>query len=452
MKRFFLFILAISTFVACSEFNQNDTPNNKEPEPNEPTALFNISVQEDKLAAYSVTFDVVPSDKDRLYYYDIISKGRIGEVNIVSLKREIEEGSAKMAELTGTPYEEVLATMLTKGDKLDILSNAGYRPETDFYIYAFYWDAAEDEELTLCEFRTPAIKQSAETIYLETTTVDTYSMTISIEPTEGVSEYWYYFAERSKAEAMLAGLEDENAYMSYHAMNVGARYDEAKVMEHKGLKPESEYMAIVMGIDTELNRFMCSEVFTTLGEQTQQRVESELFEKLLGQWSGVQSITDLYSDPVENNFTVNILAEVVGVNYDYHAMNQLVATVDGWCNIQYYGLTELVEMEIEEPENKWGPKWVFNIAEGDVVTMDGKACNSVVGWLFFGDCFMLNMKTDDQSIDTNTDFNVEISEDFNTITIKSPMANAYPGLGYYFDGFGWMGYFYGTSNIVLTRN
>ena len=133
-------------------------------------------------------------------------------------------------------------------------------------------------------------------------------------------------------------------------------------------------------------------------------------------------------------------------------MNQLVATVDGWCGIGYYGLTELVEMEIEESENKWGPKWVFNIAEGDVVTIDGKACNSVVGWLFFGDCFMLNMTPDTQKIDTNTDFTVEVSDDFNTITIKSPIANSYPGLGYYFDGFGWMGYYYGLSDIVLTRN
>ena len=452
MKRFFLFIFAISALTACSDSLKDDAPNNNEPTPDPSTALFNISVQEDKLAAYSVTFDVVPSDKDRRYYYDIISKARIGEVDMESLKREIEESSVKLSQLTGTPYEEVLATMLSQGDKRNILSNAGYRPETDFYIYAFYWDASEEEGLTLCEFRTPAIKESEETIYMETTVVDTYALTISIEPTEGVSEYYYYFAERTKAEAMLASLEDPNAYLSYHAMNVGTRYDEAKSMEHKGLKPETEYVAIAMGIDKELNRFMCKDVFVTLGEQTQQRVESELFEKLLGEWTGVQTISDLYSEPMENTFSVNILAEVADVDYDYRSMNQLVATVDGWCSIGYYGVTELLEMEIEEAENKWGPKWVFNIAEGDVVTMDGKACNSVVGWLFFGDCFMLNMAPDSQKIDTNADFNVEVSEDFNTITIKSSMANTYPGLGYYFDGFGWMGYYYGLSDIVLTRN
>ena len=451
MKRFFFFLLASVALVACS----NDEPNTNKPEPDDPTpsTTFNISVQEDKLAAFSVTFDIVPDDKDAKYYYDIISKARISEINIATLKTEIEEGSAKMAELTGTPYEEVLEQMLSKGDQLNILSNAGYRPETDFYIYAFYWDAEEDTELTLCEFRTPAIEQSTENITLTANNVETHALTINIEPTDGVTEYWYYFAERSKADAMFKQLEDENAFMSYHVMNVGARYEGAQSMEHKGLKPETEYMAVVVGIDTELNRFQVSEVFTTLKEQTQQRVESELFEKLLGEWTGVQTITDLYAEPMENTFTVNILSEVSDVAYDYRAMNQLVATVDGWCNIDYYSATELAEMEIEEAENKWGPKWVFNVAEGDVVTLDGKACNSVVGWLFFGDCFMLNMDADSSVVSTNADFEVEVSADYNTITIKSPasMPNNYPGLGYYFDGIGWMGYYYGVSNIVLTR-
>lgn len=450
MKRFYLYILAMLVMAACSP----DTPTPEpEPQPEPENNLFNISVQEDKLAAFSVTFDIIPEDKEALYYYDIISKARIGEIDIDTLKTEIEAGSAKMSELTGTPYDEVLAQMLSKGDQLNVLSNAGYRPETEFYIYAFYWDATSDDELVLCEFTTPAIVESSESIDIATTAIDTHSINVELTPTDGVTEYWYYFAERSKVETMFKALEDENAFISYHAMNVGNRMEGTQTMEHKGLKPETEYMAVVMGIDTELNRFQLSEVFATLSEQTQQRVESELFEKLLGEWTGVQTITDLYAEPTENTFTVNILQNVDDVNYDYRAMNQLVATVDGWCNIDYYGLTELVEMEIEDAEEKWGPKWVFNIAEGDVVTMDGKACNSVVGWLFFGDCFMLNMAADGSSVSTNADFEVEVSADFNTLTIKSPasMPNTYPGLGYYFDSYGWMGYYYGTSNIVLTR-
>lgn len=450
MKRFYLFILAMMAFAACSP----DTPTPEpQPQPEPEKSLFNISVQEDKLSAFSVTFDIVPEDKEAKYYYDIISKARISEIDINTLKDEIEAGSAKMAELTGTPYDEVLEQMLSKGDQLSVLSNAGYRPETDFYIYAFYWDATSNDELVLCEFSTPAMKESKESIEIVTTAIDTHSINVELTPSSGVTEYWYYFAERTKVEAMFKALEDDNAFMSYHAMNVGSRMEGQQAMEHKGLKPETEYMAVVMGIDSELNRFQLSKVFATCSEQTQQRVESELFEKLLGEWTGTQTITDLYAEPMENTFSVNILQNVDDVNYDYRAMNQLVATVDGWCNIDYYSTTELVEMEIEDAEEKWGPKWVFNIAEGDVVTMDGKACNSVVGWLFFGDCFMLNMAADGSAINTNADFDVEVSADYNTLTIKSPasMPNTYPGLGYYFDSYGWMGYYYGTSNIVLTR-
>ncbi|MBR2378146.1 MAG: hypothetical protein IKA91_01750 [Bacteroidaceae bacterium] len=456
-------VLALLSFAGCEKeppvtndggddpiVNPQDTTDVSDPE--EPELLFEISVQEDKLAAYTVTFDIKPSDKTRRYYYDVISKERFAEVDINTLKNEVEEGAEKLSELTGTPYNEIIASMLTNGDKLNVLSNAGYRPECDFYIYAFYWDASNNEEICICEFSTPAVQISNERVELAAE-VDTYSMVVDVTPSGGVTEYWYYFAERSKAEAMLAGLEDENAYLSFHAMNVGMRKEEAESIEHKGLKPATEYMVLVMAIDEQYNRFVVSEVFTTAEEQAQQRVESELFELLLGEWEGMQNITDLYEAPVTNKFTVNILSSVEDYDYDYRAMNQLVATVDGWCNIPYYSVNALIDEGIEDAENKWGPKWVFNIAEGDVVTMDGRARNSVVGWLFFGDCYMLSNSSDGSKIYDDTDFEVVVSNDYNTITIQSPasMGDVYPGLCYNFEGFGWMGYYYGCSEIVLVR-
>ena len=460
-------LLAMMSFVACEKpmdeppFNDDpagDTPTDTIPAPSDtieenlPEPLFTINVHEDLLAAYSVTFDIVPADKDRLYYYEIISKARISEIDVTTLKAEIIEGVEKLAQFTGSSYEEVLASTLKSGDQLNVLSNAGYRPDCDFYIYAFYWDATSNDELCLCEFTTPSKQESTESIEVNAT-VDVYSMTIDVLPSSGVAEYWYYFAERSKAEAMLADLEDENAFLSYQAMNVGTRKEVAEEIEHKGLKPATEYMVLIMAIDDKLNRFAVQEVFTTEEEKTQELVESQLFELLLGEWEGTQTITDNYAAPAENKFTVNIMSSVEGVEYDYRAMNQLVATVDGWCNVAYYGVEELRAQEIEDPELKWGPKWVFNIADGDVVTMDGKACNAVMGWFFFGDCFMLNGKSSEAMVYTTHDFNVEVSDDYNTITIKSPasMQGAYPSLGYYFDGLGWMGYYYGCSDIVLTR-
>ena len=449
MKSLLSILLVAFAAIACNETPMTPAPPQDNPGSGVEDKNFTIIINKDKLSAYSVSFDIVPADKERLYYYDIISKGRLSEADAATIKEEIITGAQKLADLTGSSFDEVLATMLSSGDKLDICSNAGYRPETDFVVYAFYWDDQENE-MSLAEFSTPAIEQSSESIEVEAT-VDTYSIVLDITPSAGVAEYWYYFNERSKVEAMLASLEDENAYLSYHAMNVGTRKEGSATIEQLGLKPETEYMALLMCIDNKLNRFMASEVFTTTKEQTTQLVESELFEKLLGEWEGKQTIYDYYASPQNNEFTVNILSSVEDVDYDYRAMNQLVATVDGWCNIPYYGLTSLIEQEIEEPETKWGPKWVFNIAEGDVITMDGKVRNSVVGWLFFGDCFMLNVSVDGTQIITDQDFVVEVSEDYNTLTIKSTVSGFYPGLAYYFDGFGWMGHYSGCSDIVLTR-
>lgn len=446
MKKLLASLLLMVSITACEE---KITPEPPQPE----QTLFNISVQEDKLAAYSVTFDIRPEDGSTPYYYDIISKGRLETVDVAALKSEIMEGVEKMSEMTGTPVDEVLAATLCVGDKLDILSNAGYRPETEFCIYAFYWEGENSDKLTTFEFTTPAVVASNESVEVVATSVDAHAMVVDVTPTEGVSEYWYYFAERDKAEAMLADLEDENAYLSYHAMNVGTHYTGAQKFEHRGLKSDTEYMAIVMAIDKALNRFMVKELFATTDLETQQRVESELFTSLLGEWQGSQQVWDLYADPFVTEFTVNIVDSVADIEFDYRAQNQLVALVDGWCGIAYYSATSLFEQGIEEPRYKFGPKWLLNIAEGDVVTIDGEAEAPTVGWLFFGDCFTLNMAADGTAVYTDRDLQVTLSDDGNTMVISSPteMENVYPGMGYEFTGIGWMGYYYGCSDITLTR-
>lgn len=461
MKKLFFILTLIISVVSCKapeppipddgENTEVPVPDSSDENEEQVQQRISINVHEDKLAAFSVTFDVVPDDKNAIYYYDIISKQRLSEVDINTVKAELMEVAEMKAEMYGTAVQDELAQLLYVGDRLDVLSNAGYRPEVDFCIYSFYWDATTAEEISICEFRTPAKKESKESVSMSATSTP-YSLIVDVQPSSGVVEYWYYIAERTAAEAMLAGLEDENAYMSYHAMNVGSRKEGAMQSEHKGLKPSTEYMVIIMGIDNELNRFVVSEIFSTIDEQEQEPVESVLFEKLLGEWKGTQRITDFYAEPIDNEFTVNILPGVEGVDYDYRAMNQLVATVDGWCNIAYYDIESLIAEGIEDAEDKWGPKWVFNIADGDVVTMDGKAQRSVVGWMFFGDCFMLNTGTDG-SINTDTDLVVTVSEDYNTITISSPdsMPDSYPGLGYEFEGFGWMSFYGGLTDIVLKR-
>ena len=449
MKKALIYLLTLMAFVAC---NNSVTPDDPTPEPPVSENEILIEVDQERLTAYQVIYSIYPKDQERYFYCDVMSKARWESANIEEVKAEFDAALRNYAQMTESSYEEVCEQMLFKGNQENFLSNAGYRENTDFVIFAFYWDENEFvEEVFFTEFRTPAHVDSTESVAIAFDGVDPYEMTVTCTPSEGVQEYYYYFAETAKVEAMLAQLEDKNAYMSYQAMNVSMKYSGEQTLAQKGLKPETSYTALVMLIDKQGNRAQVSAEQTTEAVQQNARVESELFESLLGEWTGVQTITDGYAEPVASEFTVNIVAEVEDYDYDYRANNQLVALVDGWCNVAYYSVTDLVEYEIEDPELKWGPKWVLDIAEGDVITMDGYARHSVVGWMFFGDCFMLSADYVSQSVTVDTTMSVTLSEDGNTLTIASPVANCYPSLVYNFEGFGWMAYYYGASDIVLTR-
>ena len=448
MKRAFLYLLALVTLVAC---DNTEDPQPK-PEPPTPENGIKIEVDQERLTAYQVIYSIYPEDKDAYFYCDVMSKARYQTVDLEQVKAEFDSALRNYAQMTEASYEEVCEQMLFKGDEENFLSNAGYRENTDFIIYAFYWNESKEVgDVFVTEFRTPAHVDSTENVAIEFSGVDPYEMTVKCTPSSDVEEYYYYFAETAKVDAMLTQLEDKNAYMSYHAMNVSVKYSGEQSLSQKGLKPETSYTALVMLIDKSGNRAQVSAVQTTAAVQQNVRVESELFESLLGEWVGVQTISDGYAEPIDNEFTVSIVAGVDDFDYDYRANNQLVALVDGWCNVGYYSVTDLIEYEIEDPELKWGPKWVMDIAEGDVVTIDGYARHSVVGWMFFGDCFMLSANYAAQSVTVDTTMNVTVSEDGNTLTIASPVANCYPSLVYNFEGFGWMAYYYGASNIVLTR-
>ncbi len=451
MKRALLYLLAIAAFVSC---DTTETPDKPQPTPPTPTENeIDIVVDEARLTAYQVIYSIYPEDKDAYFYCDVMSKARFESADLNDVRAEFDEALRNYAQMTESTYAEVCEQMLFKGDQENFLSNAGYRENTDFVIYAFYWDEEEleMEDVFVTEFRTPAHVDSKESVAISFSGVDTYEMTVNCTPTDDVECYYYYFAESSKVEAMLAELEDESAYISYQAMNVGVKYTGEQTLSHKGLQPEKSYTALVMLIDKQGNRAQLSATETTTAVVQNERVESELFESLLGEWSGVQTITDGYAEPTQSEFTVNIVASVEDYDYDYRANNQLVALVDGWCNIAHYSIADLVEYEIEDPELKWGPKWVFDIAEGDVITMDGYAHHSVVGWMFFGDCFMLSADPTTLGVTVDNDFNVTLSDDGNTLTISSPVANCYPSLVYNFDGVGWMPYYCGASDIVLTR-
>ncbi|MBO7263415.1 MAG: hypothetical protein J6U93_02695 [Alistipes sp.] len=454
MKNLLLSLITLIAFVGC-ETTTSDVQ--KEPEtpptpPAEEPAIV-VDIDESRLTEYQVIYSIRPKDKEAFYYCDVMSKTRFETADINTVKAEFDTALRNYAEMTGDTYEAVCEQMLFKGDTEEFVSDAGYRADTDFVIYTFYWTEGElnTEDIYITEFRTPSHRLSSESVAITFESVDPYEMTVKCVPTANVERYYYYFAETAKVEAMLAELEDENAYMSYHAMNVGTQKSGEQTLPQKGLKPETSYTALVMAVDKSGYRMQTSAVQTTPAVSQNSRIESELFETLLGEWSGVQTIYDGYAEPAENQFTVNIVAGVEDYDYNYRDNNQLLALVDGWCNVAYYSVTNLIEYEIEDPELKWGPKWILDIAEGDVITIDGQAHHPVVGWQFFGNSFILSANSSTGEFALDTTLNVTLSEDGNTLTISSPLEGYYPSLGYNFQDIAWMAQGFGLTDIVLTR-
>ena len=252
MKKALIYLLTLMAFVAC---NNSVTPDDPTPEPPVSENEILIEVDQERLTAYQVIYSIYPKDQERYFYCDVMSKARWESANIEEVKAEFDAALRNYAQMTESSYEEVCEQMLFKGNQENFLSNAGYRENTDFVIFAFYWDENEFvEEVFFTEFRTPAHVDSTESVAIAFDGVDPYEMTATCTPSEGVQEYYYYFAETAKVEAMLAQLEDKNAYMSYQAMNVSMKYSGEQTLAQKGLKPETSYTALVMLIDKQGNR------------------------------------------------------------------------------------------------------------------------------------------------------------------------------------------------------
>ena len=141
MKKAFIYLMALVTLAAC---DNTETPNEPQPTPPTPTEnTIQIVVDEARLTAYQVIYSIYPEDKDAYFYCDVMSKARFESADINEIRTEFDEALRNYAQMTEATYEEVCEQMLFKGDQEDFLSNAGYRENTDFVIYAFYWKEGE---------------------------------------------------------------------------------------------------------------------------------------------------------------------------------------------------------------------------------------------------------------------------------------------------------------------
>ena len=415
---------------------------------------FTFEIPEGGIGAYHLKCKVIPADMESTYYVDVVSRSRWESEGLEKIVAEKQESIRSYADMMEIPYDKVLSQLLAKGIT-EYESKAGFKPETDYVVVAMVWtsfDAPSMNAVTY-EYRSLSAAAPSGNIEVAFSGISQNKMKAKISPSANVVEYYYYFDKKTAVDQLVAEV-DQQAWISYESMNKGVRYTGEQDIEHPALTVDTEYSALLMGIEDNGARFSVRYDTRTLKEGEVERVESELFTELLGKWKAKQTINDMFAGATEAEFEVEIVASVPDYDYDYRAKNQLVAIVRGWQpGMEYYGIQELIDQGIENPEEKFGPKLLLNIAKDDVVTLDGQAKNSVVGWMFFGAIYMFNMSPDGQTINVENDIEVKVADDMNHITICSPasLEGLYPGLAYYFEGIGWMSHLSAASNIELTR-
>ena len=195
-----------------------------------------LTIEAKNVYAYSVWVDIIPENNDFYYYYDIITVDDFNEhasdVEFIryedELNREVYDIIAELGYADGS-YEEV---MLYRFAILEPYAgnNLILEPETDYYLYAFAYDAdiKPVEKLYKVKFTTPK-----EIVSDNTFTVSLDGNYVSVIPSND-DQYIFDFATERELEESYYG----NALYYFEQMiNVYEQYD--FISEEVSVGPDS---------------------------------------------------------------------------------------------------------------------------------------------------------------------------------------------------------------------
>ena len=328
----------------------------------------------------------------------------------------------------------------------------GLAPSTDYTLLKLIVDRAGAEAFSWQEFSTteatgaPA-ELSAELIAASKDPHKTLELKIQ---TNGVSAK---YAFNTTADVDL--VRDSNYTDSQIAQSRGADLTEEQMTKANGagvsitlenLWPETEYTATIRVLNEEQTETVKAVTFTTPAKALPTRVESKLFEELVGEWELSYSYMNYYYEIERiDGAVVKIAAGVDDYTEElYRSHNRLVildwAWQSTWATEDYTSFlpTHLMDSHSYWSENPnlayrdYGPKVFLEIANGDVVTMPTEK-----GTYFFNPSIIDNFKLEFFGTDINLKqnapcaFPVTISEDGNTITIGQYISGAEFDYGVY---------------------
>lgn len=415
-------------------------------------ALFEVTFTD--LKARSFTLNVTPKDPNMNYYLgwadeaewaDYLDENGIFDEDVF-LASQIEFMEF-FAAMIGSTYPAVLADMIYTGP-MSIPYDSYIDPETHYYGYAFGWDLDGNftSEVVITEADTPAAAVSTAKVDIVFSDPTATSLRIICTPDANVTTYYQILAEKSVVADYIAK-NGQTAFESY-IINRGDEVEGNDDYVWEDLDPETEYTMSIVGFDTDGGQFYCSETGTTLAATLPDPVNSPLFEELLGEWTGVQTITEEETQKVTFGVTISQTEQ----NFNYRLYNQLAIKFTGGFNgAPYYDAQYLIANEWPEAEaiKDYGPKLLLNIEADQSMWIDGTLKQtSFYNWSKAGFIYMLGC--DGQSVYYGDNFVVTLSEDKNTLTISHPKEGAYPTRSFQSSG-QWQVSGIGGSDIVLTR-
>lgn len=359
---------------------------------------------------------------------------------------------------------------------------SGLLPNTAYCVGIAYTDSVGGEKLVTFPFTTtvsdlPAPKVEAtvsvasenphENLNINIYSADAASVRIAFAPTADIDEARAY-SNNSEVVAQRG--------MDLTAEQVEAIKTSGLSLLMSDLLPDTEYTALVSVRNIDYTETVVEASKKTYTRPAAPRVESELFEALLGEWEVSYSLVQYNLQEVSiSNKRVTIAAGMDDASTkEYRDQNRLVIT--NWpfqvsAHGEYQELPFMTPADLMESSKYWrdhpslayrdyGPKIFLEIGQDGQVSVPSSRQMPLYGWasdglamLFFG-CQWVGANSDNPTAPCS--FPVTVSADGNTITIGMCRAGEEFGFGNYRpavfrDAAQLEPWAIATSDIILTR-
>lgn len=430
-----------------------------------PESNAGVEVELSDITSTSVNVKTTPDADVREYYVWVCSKANIDKY--------IEVGG-----------ESILNTLIKNAASgswhLNGANNAvwsGLVPNTVYQCLVHYTDNKGAEAMKVQEFTTLGSSMSAPEVDMSITedSEEGYKTLFLNLYSAGAAHVRILFNTAADIAEMRAISDNESKMIASNGIELSA--DQVAAIASTGLSirmenlwPETEYVAIVSVKNAEQTEVIVTDSYTTPKRPLPQRVESELFDSLLGTWKVSYSLIQYNMTKVSiDGVEVTIAAGADDKSSkEYRDHNRLV--VLGWpfsvtAQGAYEPIPLMLPSDLMDASSYWrnseslayrdyGPKIFLEIAEGDVITVPTEKGTYLYHWdanntvLNFYGCDYDNLMT------APATFPVTLSDDGNTLTIGAYVSGAEFGYGVYRpsvfrnDRDLWC---VATSDIVLTR-